>query len=65
MIETKDMSNSWWWVSKVIMSCKNDNHINSTKRLIQNFDRRFKNSQLTKGLQDTLDYKIKQLYFNK
>ena len=41
MAETENMYDIWWWVSKVIASCKDINHINSAERLIQNFWRMF------------------------
>jgi hypothetical protein len=61
MAETENMYDIWWWVSKVITSCKNINHINSTERLIQNFWIMFNDAQLTSKLQAELDYKIEQL----
>jgi len=56
--------NIWFWVSKVIASCKDINHINSAERLIQNFNVMFNDAQLTSKLQAELDYKIEQLVNN-
>lgn len=61
MAETNNIENIWWWISKVIASCENINHVNSTERLIQNFWRMFNDRQLTSKLQAELDYKIEQL----
>ena len=61
MAETENMYDIWWWVSKVIASCKDIYHINSAERLIQNFCRMFNDAQLTSKLQAELDYKIEQL----
>ena len=61
MAETENIYDIWWWVSKVITSCKNINHINSAERLIQNFWIMFNDAQLTSKLQEELDYKIEQL----
>ena len=61
MAETENIYDIWWWVSKVIASCKNINHINSAERLIQNFWIMFNDTQLTSKLQAELDYKIEQL----
>ena len=61
MAETNNIYDIWWWVSKVISSCKDINHINSAERLVQNFWRMFGDRQLTGKLQAELDYKITEL----
>ena len=64
MAETNNIYDIWWWVSKVISSCKDINHINSAERLVQNFWRMFGDRQLTSKLQAELDYKITELINN-
>ena len=64
MAETNNIYDIWWWVSKVISSCKDINHINSAERLVQNFWRMFGDRQLTGKLQAELDYKITELINN-
>ena len=55
----------WFWVSKVIASCENIDHINSSERLIENFRRMFDDPQLTSKLQAELTFKIHELVIKK
>lgn len=61
MAETENIYDIWWWVSKVIASCKNIDHVNTAERLIKNFWVMFNDSQLTKKLHIELDIKIQEL----
>ena len=61
MAETENIYDIWWWVSKVIVSCKNIDHVNTAERLIKNFWIMFNDSQLTKKLHIELDIKIQEL----
>ena len=61
MAETENIYDIWWWVSKVITSCKNIDHVNTCERLIKNFWIMFNDSQLTKKLHIELDIKIQEL----
>jgi hypothetical protein len=61
MVETNNIYDIWWWVSKVIASCETVEHVNAAERLIQNFWRMFNDAQLTSKLNAELDYKIGEL----
>jgi hypothetical protein len=61
MAETENIYDIWWWVSKVIASCKNIDHVNTAERLIKNFWVMFNDSQLTKKLHIEIDIKIQEL----
>ena len=61
MAETENIYDIWWWVSKVIASCENVDHINSAERLVENYRRMFNDSLLTSRLYAELDSKIKEL----
>jgi len=61
MAETENKYDIWWWVSKVIASCENIDHINAAERLIKNFCVMFNDSQLVKKLYTELDFKIQGL----
>ena len=61
MAETENIYDIWWWVSKVIASCKNIDHVNTVERLIKNFWIMFNDLQLTKKLHIELDIKIQEL----
>jgi len=61
MAITENIYDIWWWISKVIASCKTVEHVNAAERLIQNFWRMFNDAQLTSKLNAELDYKIGEL----
>jgi hypothetical protein len=61
MAETENKYDIWWWVSKVITSCENIDHINTAERLIKNFWVMFNDSQLVRKLYAELDFKIQEL----
>jgi hypothetical protein len=61
MAETENKYDIWWWVSKVITSCENIDHINAAERLIKNFWVMFNDSQLVRRLYTELDFKIQEL----
>lgn len=61
MAETNNIYDIWWWVSKVISSCEDVDHINAAERLVENYRRMFNDSLLTSRLYAELDSKIKQL----
>jgi hypothetical protein len=61
MAETNNIYDIWWWISKVIASCENVNHVNAAERLVQNFKVMFDDRQLTSKLNAELDNKIEEL----
>lgn len=61
MAEINNIYDIWWWVSKVISSCEDVDHVNAAERLVQNFWKMFGDQQLTSKLRAELDYKIEEL----
>jgi len=61
MAETENIYDIWWWVSKIIASCENVDHVNSAERLVENYRRMFNDSLLTSKLQAELDVKVEEL----
>jgi hypothetical protein len=61
MAETENIYDIWWWVSKVISSCEDVDHINAAERLVENYRRMFNDPLLTSKLRAELDYKIEEL----
>ena len=61
MAETENKYDIWWWVSKVIASCENIDHVNTAERLIENYYKMFNDSLLTSKLDAELAYKIGEL----
>jgi len=61
MAETENIYDIWWWVSKIIASCENVDHVNSAERLVENYRRIFNDSLLTSKLQAELDVKVEEL----
>lgn len=61
MAETNNIYDTWFWISKIITSCKDIHHINAAERLIQNFNAMFNDAQLTSKLHAELDFKITEL----
>ena len=56
---------TWFWVSKIISSCKNIHHINACGRLIENFSLMYSDYLLSGKLNAELEYKIQELVIEK
>lgn len=61
MAETTNVYDVWWWISKVIASCEDVDHINACERLIQNFSIMYNDTLLTRKLYVEYDDKIQEL----
>jgi hypothetical protein len=57
----EDRYNTWFWVSKIIASCKNIHHINACENLIESYKIMYNDQILASKLCDELDFKIQEL----
>jgi hypothetical protein len=59
------MYDTWFWVSKIIASCKDIHHINACERLIENYRTMYNDQLLTSKLNAELTFKIHELVIEK
>ncbi len=52
---------TWFWISKIIASCKNIHHINACERLVENFSLMYNDYLLCSKLRAELEDKIQEL----
>jgi hypothetical protein len=52
---------TWFWISKIIASCKSIYHINACERLIYNFSLMYSDYLLCSKLRAELEDKIQEL----
>jgi hypothetical protein len=57
--ENKD--DTWFWILKIIASCKDIHHINACERLIENYKTMYNDQLLTSKLRAELEDKIQEL----
>jgi len=57
--ENKD--DTWFWILKIIASCKDIHHINACERLIENYRTMYNDQLLTSKLRAELEDKIQEL----
>jgi hypothetical protein len=57
--ENKD--DTWFWILKIIASCKDIHHINACERLIENYRTMYNDQLLTSKLNAELEDKIQEL----
>jgi hypothetical protein len=61
MVTEEDRYDTWFWISKIIVSCKNIHHINACENLIESYKRMYNDQVLASKLCDELDFKIQEL----
>jgi len=61
MATSENKYDTWFWVSKIIASCKNVHHINACERLIYNFSLIYNDYLLSGKLNAELEDKIQEL----
>lgn len=61
MATGEDRYDTWFWVSKIIASCKDIHHINACENLIENYRTMYNDQVLVSKLCDELDFKIQEL----
>ena len=61
--ENKD--DTWFWILKIIASCKDIHHINACERLIENYRRMYNDQLLTGKLNAELTFKVHELVIEK
>ena len=52
---------TWFWISKIIASCKSIYHINACEKLIYNFSLMYSDYLLCSKLRAELEFKIQEL----
>jgi len=52
---------TWFWISKIIASCKDIHHINACEKLIYNFSLMYNDYLLSGKLRAELEFKIQEL----
>jgi hypothetical protein len=57
--ENKD--DTWFWILKIIASCKDIHHINACERLIENYRTMYNDYLLSGKLRAELEFKIQEL----
>ena len=66
MMETvKNKYDTWFWISKIIASCKNVHHINTCERLVNNFSTMYGDYLLSSKLNNEISFKIHELVIEK
>jgi hypothetical protein len=63
LVDSKD--DTWFWVLKIITSCKEIHHINACERLIENYRTMYNDQLLTSKLNAELTFKIHELVIEK
>jgi hypothetical protein len=59
LVDSKD--DTWFWILKIIASCKDIHHINACERLIENYRTMYNDQLLTSKLKVELEDKIQEL----
>jgi hypothetical protein len=59
LVDSKD--DTWFWILKIIASCKDIHHINACERLIENYRTMYNDQLLTSKLNIELGDKIQEL----
>jgi hypothetical protein len=59
LVDSKD--DTWFWILKIIASCKDIHHINACERLIYNFSLMYSDYLLCSKLRAELEDKIQEL----
>ena len=63
LIDSKD--DTWFWILKIIASCKDIHHINACERLIENYRIMYNDQLLTSRLRTELEEVIDELVIEK
>jgi hypothetical protein len=63
LVDSKD--DTWFWILKIIASCKDIHHINACERLIENYRTMYNDQLLTSKLNAELTFKIHELVIEK
>ena len=63
LVDSKD--DTWFWILKVIASCKDIHHINACERLIENYRIMYNDQLLTSRLNAELTFKVHELIIEK
>jgi len=56
---------TWFWISKIIASCKDIHHINACERLVENYRIVYSDTLLASKLNAELTFKVHELVIEK
>lgn len=63
LVDSKD--DTWFWILKIIASCKDIHHINACERLIENYRTMYNDQVLASKLNAELTFKVHELVIEK